>query len=147
MNNLYYNRFSSYRELMLNLFSCFVRRSFSDNFYQIILNSDHRFHRTRFCKSLLSQKATPTAHWWYRILTFQISFSYLCRATPNNCFCQIEFNSDYWFRRRRCLKCLTYVHEGNWPRPLGGHVFDGQIRFSYFCGRSSSYHFYQIIYF
>ena len=36
-----------------NLFYLFDR-SFCDHSYQIILNSDHRFHRSIFTKSLLS---------------------------------------------------------------------------------------------
>ena len=48
-------------------FSYFGRRSFSDHFYQIILNSDHWFQKRGSSKFLLSSKPCPLDH---------ISFSY-----------------------------------------------------------------------
>ena len=42
-------------------FSNFDRRSFSDHFYQIIFNSDHRFHRSRFLSLCYRDKPRPLA--------------------------------------------------------------------------------------
>ena len=47
--------------------------------------------------------------------TDQIYFSYLCRELPSDYFCQIVFNSEHWFLRKRRLKFLIWVHMGNWP--------------------------------
>ena len=54
-----------------------------------------------------------------------------CRGSPNNYFCQIICNSDHWFKRR-CLKSLTWVHKGNWPRPLLAMFLTDHIRFRFF---------------
>ena len=38
-------------------------------------------------------------------------------------FCQIIFNSDNNFHRRRGLKFLIKVHKGNWPHTMAANVF------------------------
>ena len=46
-------------------------------------------------------------------------------------FCQIIFNSDYWFQRRRFFKfSYKYINDnGNWPRPLAAMFFAGSNSF------------------
>ena len=59
--------------------------------------------------------------WWQCFLMDQISFSYFCRRSPGDHFCQIIFSSDHWFQEIK-------------PRPPWRPCFlTYQISFSNFC--------------
>ena len=70
-------------------FSYFCRRSSSAHFYQIILNSDHRFQWRRLLKIVLLMDQMPLA---------------LFRGSSGDQFCQIIFSFDHWFQRTKILK-------------------------------------------
>ena len=81
-----------------------------------------------------------------RFLLELISLGFFCRGSPNNHFCQINFDSDQWFQRSRYLEFLPSVHKGNWPGPLAAIFYWIELVSVIYFERSSSDHFYQIIF-
>ena len=65
-------------------------------------------------------KETGQAPWQVCFSTDQISFSYFCRRSSSDQFCQNIVDSDEWIQKRRFLKVLLLCHK---PRPPGSHVF------------------------
>ena len=47
-------------------------------------------------------------------------------------FCQIIFNADHGFYRKRSVKFLIVVYKGHQPRALAAMIFTDHIYFSFF---------------
>ena len=78
-------------------FSYLARRSPSDYFYQIILNSDKWFQNRRSSKFL-------SPRWRPCFLTDQISFGFFCRGSPREHSCEVWLKLAEWYRKSCHLK-------------------------------------------